>query len=74
MAAISDRLSRAMAFKALQPLDGHRFADLVVTGCRPAAQLVPLDRITHAVAQVLRIPLYHLLLDHLLLASAQPTG
>ena len=30
MAAMSDRLSRAMAFKALQPLDGHRFADLIM--------------------------------------------
>ena len=41
MAAMSDRLARAMAFKALQPLDGHRFADLVMTGRRPAAQLAP---------------------------------
>ena len=31
MAAMSDRLSGAMAFKALQPLGGHEFADLVMT-------------------------------------------
>jgi hypothetical protein len=33
---MSDRLSEAMAFKALQPLDGHGFADLVMTTRRPA--------------------------------------
>src|SRR5215470_13825948 len=31
MAAMSERLPGAMAFNAFQPLDGHRFADLVVT-------------------------------------------
>jgi hypothetical protein len=59
MAAVSDRLSGAVAFKALQPLDGHGFADLVMTGRRPAAQLVPLHRVDHPVAQILRIPLCH---------------
>jgi hypothetical protein len=39
MAAMSDRLSGAMAFKALQPLDGHGFADLVMTPRCPADQL-----------------------------------
>jgi hypothetical protein len=39
MAAISDRLSGAMAFKAFQPLDGHGFADLIMTTRRPAAHL-----------------------------------
>jgi hypothetical protein len=68
MAAMSDRLLGAMAFKALQPLDGHGFADLVMT-TRPAAHLAPLHRVDHPVAQILRIPLCHLLL-----ASAQPAG
>jgi hypothetical protein len=45
MAAMSDRLSGAMAFKALQPLDGHGFADLVMTPRRPAGQLAPLHRV-----------------------------
>jgi hypothetical protein len=44
---MSDRLSGAMAFKALQPLDGHGFADLVMTPRRPAAQLTPLHRVDH---------------------------
>jgi hypothetical protein len=39
MAAMSDRLSRALALKALQPLDGHRFADRVMTTRRSAAHL-----------------------------------
>ena len=47
MAAMSDRLSGAMAFKALQPLDGHGFADLVMMPRRPAAQLAPLHRVDH---------------------------
>jgi hypothetical protein len=47
MGAMSDRLSGAMAFKALQPLDGHGFADLVITRRRPAAQLAPLHRVDH---------------------------
>ena len=45
MAAMSDRLLGAMAFKALQPLDGHGFADLVMTPRRPAGQLAPLHRV-----------------------------
>jgi hypothetical protein len=69
MAAVSDRLSGAMAFKALQPLDGYRFAHLIMTRRRPAAQLAPLHRVDHPVAQILRIRLCHLLL-----ASAQPAG
>ena len=47
MAAMSDRLSGAMAFKALQPLDGHGFADLVMTPRRPAAQPAPLHCVDH---------------------------
>ena len=51
MAAISDRLSGAMAFKAFQPLDGHGFADLIMTTRRPAAHLGPLNRVDHPVAR-----------------------
>ena len=58
MAAMSDRLARAMAFKALQPLDGHRFADLVMTGRRPGGSAC-FHRLDHPVAQVLRIRLCH---------------
>ena len=40
------RLARAMAFKALQPLDGHRSRRTVIlTGRRPAAQFAPLHRL-----------------------------
>jgi hypothetical protein len=68
MAAMSDRLSRAIPFNSLQPFDRHRFADLVPTRCCAAAYLVPVHRINHALRQVLRMRL-----RHLLLASAQPT-
>jgi hypothetical protein len=51
MAAISDRLSGAMAFRAFQPLDGHGFADLIMTTRRPAAHLGPLNRVGHLVAR-----------------------
>ena len=51
MAAISDRLSGAMGFKAFQPLDGHGFADLVMTTRRPAAHLGPLNRVDHPIAR-----------------------
>jgi len=57
MAAMSDRLARAMAFKPLQPLDGRGFADRVMTTRRPAAHLAPLHRVEHPVAQILRIRL-----------------
>jgi hypothetical protein len=69
MAAVSDRLSRAIPFNSLKPFDSHGFADLVPTRCCAAAHFAPLHRIYHAVTQVLRIRLCHLLL-----ASAQPTG
>ena len=69
MAAMSDSLSRAIPFNALKPFDGHGFADLVVARCCAAAHFAPLHRINHAVTQVLRIRLCHLLL-----ASAQPQG
>ena len=41
MAAVSDRLSGAVAFKALQPLDGRGSADRVMTTRRSAAHLFP---------------------------------
>jgi hypothetical protein len=69
MAAVSDRLSRAIPFNPLKPFDRRRFADLVPARCCAAAHFAPLYRINHAVTQVLRITLCHLLL-----ASAQPTG
>jgi len=69
MAAVSDRLSRAIPLNALKPFDSHGFADLVPTRCCAAAHPAPLHRINHAVTQVLRIRLCPLLL-----ASAQPTG
>ena len=59
MAAMSERLPGAMAFNAFQPLDGHRFADLVVTTRCSAAHLAPLHRVNHPVAQILRIWLRH---------------
>jgi hypothetical protein len=67
MAAMSHRLSRALAFNSFQPLDGYRFADRVVTRRPPAAHLAPPHRIDHPIAQILRTRLCHLLL-----ASAQP--
>ena len=51
MVSISDRLSGAMAFRAFQPLDGHGFADLIMTTRRPAAHLGPLNRVGHLVAR-----------------------
>jgi hypothetical protein len=69
MAAMSDRLSRAIPFNALKPFDRHRYADLIPARCCAAAHLAPLHRINHPVTQVLRIRLCHLLL-----ASAQPAG
>ena len=41
MAAVSDRLSRAIPFNSLKPLDRHGFADLVPTRCCAAAHLAP---------------------------------
>ena len=63
------RLSRAFPFNTLKPFDRHGFADLIPTRCCAAAHLAPLHRINHAVTQVLRIRL-----RHLLLASGPPTG
>ena len=63
------QLSRYLALKALQPLDGRGFADRVMTTRRSAAHLSPLHRLDHPVAQILRIRLCHFLL-----ASAQPAG
>ena len=54
MAAVSDRLSRAIQFNALKPFDRRRFADLVVARCCAAAHFAPLHRINHALTQVLR--------------------
>jgi hypothetical protein len=62
MAAMPDRLSGPMAFKAFQPLHGHGLADLVMTTRLPAAHLAPLHSVDHPVAQVLRIRLCHPLL------------
>ena len=53
MAAMSDRLSRAIPFNPLKPFDRHGFADLVATRCCAAADFAPLHRINHAVTQVL---------------------
>jgi hypothetical protein len=53
MAAMSDRLSRAIPFNSLKPFDGHRFADLVAARCCTAAHLAPLHRVDHPVTQVL---------------------
>ena len=69
MAAMADRLSRAIPFNSLKPFDRHGFADRVAARRCAAAHLAPLNRVDHPVAQVLRIRLCHLLL-----ASAQPTG
>jgi hypothetical protein len=66
MAAVSDGLSRAIPFNSLKPLIA---TDLVAARGCAAAHFAPLHRINHAVTQVLRIRLCHLLL-----ASAQPTG
>ena len=69
MAAVSDRRSRAIPFNPLKPFDSHGLADLVPARGRAAAHFAPLDRVNHAITQILRIRLCHLLL-----ASAQPTG
>ena len=52
MAAMSDRLAGAMALTPFEPLDGHRFADRVVSARRPAVQRAPPHRVDHPVAQV----------------------
>jgi hypothetical protein len=59
MAAMSVRLSGAMALNAFEPLNGHRFADLVMTTRRPSAHLAFLHSVDHPVAQNLRIWLRH---------------
>ena len=41
MAAMSDRLSRAIPFNPLKPFDRHEFADLVATRCCAAAHFAP---------------------------------
>ena len=69
MTAVPDRLSRSIPFNPLKPFDRYGFADLVAPRRCATAQLASLHCINHAVTQVLRIGLCHLLL-----ASAQPTG
>ena len=49
VAAVPDRLSRAMAFNAFEPLDRHRFADRVAPRRCAAAHLAPLHRVNHPV-------------------------
>src|SRR6476619_6235486 len=62
MAAMSDRLAGAIPFYSLKPFDGYGFADRVAPRRCAAAHFAPLHRINHAVTQVLRIRLCHLLL------------
>jgi hypothetical protein len=69
VAAVSNRLSRAIPFNSLKPFDRYGFADLVAPRRRAAAHLAPLHRVNHTIAQILRI-----WLRHSPLASAQPTG
>ena len=69
VAAVPDRLSRAIPFNPFKPLDRHQFADCVAPRRCAAAHLAPLHRVNHPITQVLRIRL-----RHSLLASAQPTG
>ena len=69
MTAMPDRRPRAILFKAPQPFDCRRLADLVMSSRSAAAQLTPLHRVDHPIAQILRI-----WLRHLPLTSAQPTG
>src|SRR5271154_6812191 len=59
VAAVPDRLSRAMAFNAFKPLDRHGFADLVAPRRRAPAHPAPLHRVNHPITQVLRIRLRH---------------
>jgi hypothetical protein len=54
MAAVSDRLSRAIPFNALKPFDRRRFAYLVAARSCASAHFAPLHRINHALTQVLR--------------------
>jgi hypothetical protein len=42
MAAMPDRLPRAIPFNSLEPFDRRRFADLVAARCCAAAHLAPL--------------------------------
>jgi hypothetical protein len=58
VAAVPDRLSRAIPFHPLEPFDRYGFTDLVVASRRAAAQ-ASLHRVNHPVAQVLRIRLRH---------------
>ena len=58
VAAVPDRLSRAIPFHPLEPFDRYGFTDLVVASRRAAAQ-ASLHRVNHPVAQVLRIRLGH---------------
>ena len=71
MAAMSDRLSRALALKALQPLDGRGFADRVVTTRRSGGSFFPSPppRITVRLRKSCE---YGFAIS--LLASAQPAG
>jgi hypothetical protein len=69
MAAMPNRRPRAILFKAPQPFDRRRLADLITARRSAPAHLTPLHRLDHTIAQILRI-----WLRHFLLASAQPTG
>ena len=57
IAALSDRLSRTMAFKALRAVATDSLTSC--DGPLPRIQLAPLHRLDHPVAQVLRIRLCH---------------
>ena len=59
MAAVADRLSRAIPFNPFKPLDHHGFADCVASRRRAPAHLALLHRVNHAITQVLRIRLRH---------------
>ena len=68
MAAMSNRLSRALAFDPFEPLDGHGFAD---RAWRAAARRLILRVLT---VSITRLRVLRIRLCHLLLASAQPAG
>jgi hypothetical protein len=55
VAAVPDRLSRAIPFNPLKPFDGDGFADRITPRRCATAHFALLNRINHAVAQVLRI-------------------
>ena len=59
MAAMPDRLSGAILFKAPELFNGHGFADLIAPRRRASTHPAPLHRVYHAITQVLRIWLRH---------------